>query len=306
MTFSAAITQLSNDQFTAIALPLFVLAIVCEALLSWHQNRHLYVTRDTFTSLAMLVFSAVIDFAPKATAFVVFFYLHEWSPLGDIIGRQWWAWLVLFLLDDFVYYWFHRANHEVRFFWAGHVPHHSSVKLNFGTALRQGVGERVHKYFFWLPLPILGFDPVMIFTMIALNLIYQFWVHTEMVHKLPVFIELIFNTPSHHRVHHASNIRYLDRNHAGVLIVWDRLFGTFAEEADEEAVIYGLTKNIDSYNPFVVAAGEYGNLWSDIQAATSFTDRCRYALMAPGWHHDGDDRRSDVLRASQRMQSKPT
>ena len=296
MTLSEAFSELSNDQFTAIALPLFVLAIVVEALLSWRQKKNLYKARDTLTSLVMLVFSAVVDLLPKAAAFVVFFYLHELSPLRDMVERQWWAWLTLFFLDDFIYYWFHRANHEVRFFWAGHVPHHSSVKLNFGTALRQGVGERTHKYFFWLPLPLLGFDPLMIFTMIALNLIYQFWVHTELVNKLPKFIESIFNTPSHHRVHHASNIRYLDRNHAGVLIIWDRLFGTFAEEVDEESVTYGLTKNIASYNPLVVAAGEYRNLWRDMRAANSFNDRWRYALMAPGWHHEGEDRRSNVLR----------
>jgi len=298
MNISEAINQLADDRFTAIAVPLFVLAIVLEAVFSWRQNRELYVARDTLTSLTMLVLSAIVDFLPKAAAFVLFFYLHEWTPFRDVVGRQWWAWVVLFFLDDFIYYWFHRANHEVRFFWAGHVPHHSSVKLNFGTALRQGVGERIHKYFFWLPLPLLGFDPVMIFTVIALNLIYQFWVHTELVRKLPPLFELIFNTPSHHRVHHASNTRYLDRNHAGVLIVWDRLFGTFAEEHDEEAVVYGLTKNIQSYNPLLVAAGEYRALWRDIKAASSLGDRCRYALLAPGWHHIGEDRRANVLRAN--------
>lgn len=297
MELSEAIRQLGDDRFTAIALPLFVLAIVLESVYSWQQQRHLYQARDTFTSLTMLVLSSIVDFLPKATAFIVFFYLHEWSPLRDLVGRQWWAWVALFFLDDFIYYWFHRANHEVRFFWAGHVPHHSSVKLNFGTALRQGIGERTHKYFFWLPLPLLGFDPLMIFTMIALNLIYQFWVHTELVQKLPKPIELVFNTPSHHRVHHASNVCYLDRNHAGVLIIWDRLFGTFAEEIPEETVIYGLTKNIESYNPLIVAAGEYGALWRDIKRASTFRDRYRYALLAPGWRHDGEDRRSDVLRA---------
>ena len=201
-----------------------------------------------------------------------------------------------FFLDDFLYYWFHRANHEVRLFWAGHVPHHSSVKLNFGTALRQGVGERIHKYFFWLPLPLLGFDPVMIFTIIALNLIYQFWVHTELVTRLPGFFEAIFNTPSHHRVHHASNVRYLDRNHAGVLIIWDKLFGTFAEETRDEPPVYGLTTDIDTYNPVKVAAGEYALLFQAVRRADSWWDKFRYILLAPGWSHDGEDRRSDTLR----------
>ena len=162
--------------------------------------------------------------------------------------------------------------------------------------MRQGVGERVHKYCFWVPLPLLGFDPLMIFTIIALNLIYQFWVHTELVKKLPRVIEWLFNTPSHHRVHHASNVRYLDRNHAGVLIIWDRMFGTFSEELDADPVEYGLTKNIDTHNPVTVAAGEYLGLWRDIKAADKPGDKLRYLFLAPGWHHDGEDLRSNTLR----------
>ena len=137
----------------------------------------------------------------------------------------------------------------------------------------------------------------MIFTMIAINLIYQFWVHTELVRKLPYIIELVFNTPSHHRVHHASNIRYLDCNHAGMLIIWDRMFGTFSEELETERVVYGLTKNINTYNPIRVAAGEYANLWRDIRSASDWRDKFSYLILAPGWHHDGEDRRSRVLRS---------
>ncbi len=297
MDFGQILTQISNDRFTSVAVPLFVLAIVCEIVVSQRQAKHLYVARDTLVSFAMLILSAIVDILPKVLAFLAFYQLHEISPLRDVVGRQWWAWLLLFFLDDFIYYWFHRANHEVRLFWAGHVPHHSSVKLNFGTALRQGVGERIHKYFFWLPLPLLGFDPLMIFTIIAINLIYQFWVHTELVVKLSPLIELIFNTPSHHRVHHASNLRYLDCNHAGVLIIWDRLFGTFAEELAEDPPVYGLTQDINTYNPVIVAAGEYYHLYKDILSAQSVADKLRYLLLAPGWHHDGEDKRSRVLRS---------
>jgi sterol desaturase/sphingolipid hydroxylase (fatty acid hydroxylase superfamily) len=297
MELDALLNQLSNDRFTAVALPLFILAIALEALYSWRKQRDLYAGRDFLTSMSMLIFSGIVDFAPKIAAFIVFYHLHEWSPLRDVVGRQAWAWVLLFFLDDFIYYWFHRANHEVRLLWAGHVPHHSSVKLNFGTALRQGVGERIHKYWFWLPLPLLGFDPLMIFTIIALNLIYQFLVHTELVGKLPVPIEWIFNTPSHHRVHHASNIRYLDCNHAGVLIIWDRLFGTFSEELDDCRPIYGLTKNIDTYNPIRVAAGEYANLFRDVVKAANMKDRLRYLFLAPGWGPGGSDYRAKTLRS---------
>jgi len=127
----------------------------------------------------------------------------------------------------------------------GPVNHHSSQYLNFGTALRQGVGERVHKFLFWLWLPLMGFDPFMIITAIGISLFYQFWMHTHAVNKLHPWVEAVFNTPSHHRVHHGSNIRYLDCNHGGILIIWGRLFGTFSPEVDEEPVVYGLTKNID-------------------------------------------------------------
>lgn len=305
MPLNEIITNIANDPVTGLALPLFVAAIIAEALVSRAQHRELYDGRDFLTSMCMLVLSAIVDLAPKVAAFVAFYALHQVSPLRDVIERQWWAWVLLFFLDDFIYYWFHRANHEVRLLWAGHVPHHSSVKLNFGTALRQGVGERVHKYLFWLPLPLLGFDPLMIFTMIAINLVYQFWVHTELVTRLPRWVELIFNTPSHHRVHHASNIRYLDRNHGGVLILWDRLFGTFAEEAPEETPVYGLTKNIRTYNPLTVAAGEYANLWRDVRRARRLRDKLRYLFLAPGWCHDGEDRRSDTLREATRGPLQP-
>ena len=298
MNLQTAIEQLAQDDLGGIALPIFVLAIVVEVLISKAKQLDLYRGKDFLVSMAMLIISAVIDFLPKAIAFLVFFQLHELSPLKDVVGRQWWAWVLLFFLDDFVYYWFHRANHEVRFFWAGHVPHHSSVKLNFGTALRQGVGERTHKYLFWLPLPLLGFDPLMMFTVIGINLLYQFWVHTKLVHRLPRVIEFIFNTPSHHRVHHGSNIRYLDCNHGGVLIIWDRMFGTFSGEANEEPVVYGLTRNIDTHNPAKVAFGEYANISRDMLRATNWGDRFRYLLLAPGWSHDGEDKRARVLRRS--------
>jgi sterol desaturase/sphingolipid hydroxylase (fatty acid hydroxylase superfamily) len=298
MDLATALEQLSQDKLGSITLPLFFVAILIEALLSRQRHLDLYQLPDFLVSMAMLVISVVIDLLPKLLAFIAFVYLHELSPLKDVVERQWWAWLLLFFLDDFIYYWFHRANHEVRFFWAGHVPHHSSVKLNLGTALRQGIGERTHKYLFWLPLPLLGFDALMIVTVISLNLFYQFWVHTELVRKLPALIEWLFNTPSHHRVHHGSNVRYLDCNHGGVLIIWDRLFGTFAEEQDSEPVRYGLTQNLETYNPAKVAFGEYANLFADVIRAKRLTDKIRYLVLAPGWSHDGPDKRARVMRAA--------
>lgn len=296
MNWQYYIDELAKDNLSTYALPIFILAVIIELVLARQSQQKLYHGKDTLVSFLMLIASIIVELIPKILAFIAFVYLHEISPLKDVIGRQWWAWGLLFFLDDFSYYWFHRLNHEVRLFWAGHVVHHSSEYLNFGTALRQGVGERIHKYLFWLWLPLLGFDPLMLLIMISINLFYQFWVHTEMVGKMPSWYEYVFNTPSHHRVHHASNLRYLDCNHAGVLIIWDRLFGTFAEEKEEEKPIYGLTENIDSYNPAYVIGHEYLAIWKDIRRAKKWSDKFKYIFNAPGWSHDSGDKRAKVLR----------
>lgn len=296
MGIAQALKQLNEDVLVWYALPLFFIAIAIEYVLSIRWQRNLYQGRDFCTSIAIGVVTSFVEVLPKVLAIVAYWYVHHYSPFRDQVGRQWWAWAALFFLDDLTYYWFHRLNHQVRLLWAGHVAHHSSVFLNLGTALRQGVGERLHKFFFWLWLPLLGFDPVMILMMMSISLIYQFWVHTELVDQLPGIIEFVFNTPSHHRVHHASNIAYLDCNHAGVLIIWDRIFGTFSPERKNDQPVYGLTSNIQTYNVATVATHEYGALWRDIKRANKLSDKLKYLFWAPGWSHDGEDKRADVLR----------
>ncbi|GAA6139148.1 sterol desaturase family protein [Arenicella sp. 4NH20-0111] len=288
---------LSQDDLIYFFLPIFVLSLVAEYWFDRKNRLGLFEIKDTKASLWMMLMVGVVDVLPKLAAIVAFYMLHEISPLADVIQRQWWAWVLLFFLDDITYYFFHRSNHEVRLFWAGHVSHHSAIKMNFATALRQGVTERIHKYLFWLPLPLLGFDPLMIFTMMSLNLFYQFWLHTELISRLPNLLEYFFNTPSHHRVHHASNIRYLDCNHAGVLIIWDRLFGTFSEQSEDEEPIYGLTTNITSYAPLDVALHEYHAILVDVKRASRWRDKLGYLIRAPGWSHDGPDKRAKTLRS---------
>ena len=287
------IEPLSQDRLLYFALPLFLICMLIE----YQRVKENYHFKDTKVSLLMMIFSAITEFIPKILAFVAFLYLYEISPFKEVMQRKWWAWLLLFFADDFSYYWFHRLNHEIRLFWAGHISHHSSVYMNFGTALRQGVGERIHKFLFWMWIPLLGFDPLMIFTMMGLSLIYQFFIHTELIDKFPKTIEFIFNTPSHHRVHHASNTRYLDCNHAGVLIVWDRLFGTFSEEVKEiDKPVYGLTSNIETFHPIKVATHEYLAIWRDVKRADKWRDKLNYIFNSPGWSHDGEDKRAKVLR----------
>ena len=296
MDFSFYLDELAKDNLSILALPLFFLVVIIEYFVDKKHQLDLYDKRDSRASFWMLLLTGIVEFLPKLLTFMAFYALHEWSPLRDVVQRQWWAWLLLFFLDDFSYYWFHRANHEVRLFWAGHVNHHSSQYLNFATALRQGVGERLHKFLFWLWLPLLGFDPAMIITMISISLFYQFWIHTRSVGRLHPAIEFIFNTPSHHRVHHASNVRYLDRNHGRVLIIWDRLFGTFAQERDDDPVVYGLTTNLDTDKVLWVAVHEYVAIARDLRRAGNWRDRLRYLLLAPGWSHDGPDKRANVMR----------
>ncbi|MFK7898204.1 MAG: sterol desaturase family protein [Myxococcota bacterium] len=296
-TLEAAQRILVEDPVTKVVLPIFFAAVAIEATWSRLTDRRLYNARDAGVSFLMLLASIVIEVIPKLLIVGAMVWLHEWSPLRDVVGRQAWAFVLLFFLDDLTYYVFHRLNHEVRILWAGHVNHHSSEYLNLGTALRQGVGERVYKYVLWLPLAALGFDPAMILLMISLNLTFQFWAHTEAVRRLPSWFEAIFNTPSHHRVHHGSNARYLDRNHAGVLILWDKLFGTFSAELDEEPVVYGLTKNLGTMNPARVLLHGYSELWADVRRADTMSDKLGYIFRPPGWSHDGPDERASTLRA---------
>tara|TARA_R110002110_G_scaffold91264_2_gene237430 strand:- start:49167 stop:50057 length:891 start_codon:yes stop_codon:yes gene_type:complete len=286
-----------QDDLSLVALPFFMLAIVLEAIYARRSGFAWYRRSDTLASLSMGLLALVVEILPRLLALAIMIKLHDISPLRDVVQRQWWAWLLLFFLDDFSYYWFHRANHEVRLLWAGHVNHHSSRYLNFGTALRQGVGERLHKFMFWLWLPLLGFDPAMIITMISISLFYQFWIHTRSVGRLHPAIEAVFNTPSHHRVHHGSNVAYLDCNHGGMLIIWDKLFGTFCAEREDEPVEFGLTTNIESDNPLWVFAHEYVAIGRDLRRSKRWRDRLRYLFLAPGWSHDGPDKRARVLRA---------
>ncbi len=279
-----------------LALPFFLIAVVFEWVVAWRNALSIYERQDFQTSMSVMLITILIDLLPKFCGITLMFVCYDLSPLKDWITNTPTWWLVLFFLDDFTYYVFHRANHEVRLMWAGHVPHHNSQYYNYGTALRQGVAERCIKYFFWCPLAFLGFHPTMILTAISLSLIYQFWLHTETIDKMAPWFEFLFNTPSHHRVHHGSNIRYLDRNHGGVLIIWDRIFSTFSEELKTEPVRYGLTKNIQTFRPAEVAFGEFSNMNRDVKRANRWRDKISYLCRAPGWSHDGEDCRSDTLR----------
>jgi sterol desaturase/sphingolipid hydroxylase (fatty acid hydroxylase superfamily) len=264
------------------AVPFFVLLLLVEAL----TYRHLrsdglvgYELQDTRTSLVMGTGNVVVNVVWKLAVVAVYAGLYELTPLRLDAG-DWWVWVLLFFLDDLAYYWFHRVSHESRVFWASHVVHHSSQHYNLSTALRQTWVPMTYLPF-WLPLPLLGFEPWMVLLAQSWSLIYQFGLHTERIGKLPRPLEAILNTPSHHRVHHGANEQYLDRNYGGILVIWDRLFGTF--EPEGERVRYGLTKNLSTFNPVRVAFHEYAALGRDVRAARSWRARWNVLLRGPGY-----------------------
>ncbi|MGW2208776.1 sterol desaturase family protein [Streptomyces sp. NPDC001781] len=264
------------------AIPAFVLLVVVEAL-SYRflpdDDERGYELRDTVTSMSMGAGSQVIGLPWKAVTVVVFAAAFAVAP-WHLPPSSPWTWLLLFLAEDLAYYVFHRAHHRVRVLWASHVVHHSSLRFNLSTALRQS-WTPMTTLPFWLPLALLGVPPWMILLQQSVSLVYQFFLHTERVDKLWRPVEWVFNTPSHHRAHHGSNHVYLDRNYGGILIVWDRLFGSF--EAEGERAVYGLTKNIETHNPLRVAFHEYGAAWRDVRAARTWRDRAGYLLGPPGW-----------------------
>lgn len=281
------------------AIPFFVLAMALELFVTTRdhfKNNKGYETKDSLASLAMGLGNVFLGFITKAIVLFAFLGIYNNFRLFTI-PVAWWSFVLIFFADDFAYYWFHRISHECRLFWASHVVHHSSQYYNLSTALRQTWSGSFYTFIFWLWLPLLGFHPAMIMLQMSISLLYQFWIHTEAIDKMPRWFEAVFNTPSHHRVHHGSNPIYLDRNHAGILIIWDKFFGTFQPELKEEKVTYGLVTNIDTYNPVKIAFIEWFNMLKDaFSGKKSLKDRFQYFIKPPGWKHDGTGKLSDDLR----------
>ncbi len=278
----------------AYAIPFFFVTVILEVILTVKVKLEDYEYKDAGTSIMMGLGNVFIGLFTKGVVLSVFYLIYNFYHLFDI-PFIWWAWVLILFADDFCYYWFHRVSHESRFFWASHVVHHSSQQYNLSTALRQTWSGSFYSFIFWIPLVLIGFHPVMILVQMSISLLYQYWIHTELIVKLPKFIEAILNTPSHHRVHHASNPQYLDRNYAGIFIIWDRLFGSFEEE--KEKPIYGLVKNIKTYHPVKIAFQEWYDMLKDFfSAKTSISNKFKYLIKPPGWKHDGKGMLASDLR----------
>ncbi|KAJ56105.1 C-5 sterol desaturase [Actibacterium mucosum KCTC 23349] len=281
------------------AVPLFLAAILAELVwihLSGRGGR--YETRDAVTSLIMGAGSVASGIILGFVAWGFFMVLWRITPLD--LGLSWPVIVICFILDDLRYYWVHRFGHRIRWVWASHVNHHSSQHYNLTTALRQTwTGTFTFMMVIRAPLILLGFHPAMVLFVGGLNLIYQFWIHTEAIGKMPRWFEAVMNTPSHHRVHHGRNARYLDCNYAGVLIIWDKMFGTFVPEQEDEKVDYGLVHNIGTFNPLRVAFHEWLSIARDMsQRGLTLRERLMYAIAPPGWSHDGSRKASEALKAA--------
>jgi sterol desaturase/sphingolipid hydroxylase (fatty acid hydroxylase superfamily) len=268
-----------------LAVPLFVGLIIAEMIYVKATGKGRYETQDAGASLMMGFGNTIAKILFGALA-VGAFALVSQHRLFDI-PWAWWSLILCFFAEDLAYYWFHRISHERRWFWASHVVHHSSQHYNLTTALRQTwTGQVSLTFVFWLPLVWIGFPPLMVALFMGISLVYQFWIHTEAITRLGP-LEWVLNTPSHHRVHHATNPRYLDANYAGVLIIWDRLFGTFVAEDSQEPPRYGIITNLGAFNPVRIAFHEWVGLWRDLHQAKNLKEVLGYTLGPPGWSPDG-------------------
>ena len=294
-----------------ISSPLYLIIIGIEVLLSNYRHRErgasqrkTYTWKDTLTNVYLMVLNGAIDLSFRAFYLVVldFCYKHHWISITNVFSY----WLLLLLAEDFVYYWLHRWDHEIRFFWAVHVTHHSSEHLNFTVGFRSSVFQPLYRFIYFIPLAFLGFRPVDILLMYSATQIWGIFVHTELIGKMG-WLEYILVTPSHHRVHHASNAKYLDRNMGMFLIIWDQLFGTFQPElpADEyEPLRFGLTKPLDDPGPVGIVFHEWQAIGKDLNRPDiGWKEKWQYLFGPPGWSHDGSRLTSDQLREAEAIDS---
>ncbi len=277
------------------AVPGFIILVLAEMLVAWARDKQRYEPKDTLTSLSLGLGSTVAGALVGGMAYAIAVWVAQFAVFQ--IGYDWYWFVICFVIDDLAYYAFHRSAHRVRWFWASHVIHHSSQHYNLSTALRQTwTGFFSLGFLFRLPLFLIGFPPEMVFFVAGINLIYQFWIHTEIVDRMPRWFEAIMNTPSHHRVHHATNPRYLDSNYAGVFIIWDKMFGSYVAERDDDRPRYGIVKQLGSFNLLWAAFHEWIGIAKDVWAAPGLRAKIGYIAMPPGWSHDGSRETSESIK----------
>ncbi len=265
--------------YIALSVPVFFILIGIELAYAFYKKLKYYRFNDSISNLSQGIGSQITGLFMKTALFFGYTYLFEHWRLFDL-PKSIWIWIVLFIGVDFCYYWFHRMSHQVNALWAAHIVHHQSEEYNLTVALRQSWFQSWFSWVFYLPLALIGFDPLMFVTLSAFNTLYQFWIHTRAIKSMG-FLEHILNTPSHHRVHHGSNPKYIDKNHAGSLIIWDKMFGTFQKE--EEEVYYGITTPLASWNPVWANVHYWAELWQTAKNTKRFSEKIKVFIKPPGW-----------------------
>ncbi len=289
---------ITEEQFVKFSVPYYTVIILAEIIISNYQKQDTYTVKDTAQNLGLMIANMIVDLGFRILYIPILTFLYQFRLFE--INNFWVYWIVLLVAEDFLYYWLHRTDHVCRLFWACHATHHSSSKYNLSVGFRSTVFEPIYRFIFFAPLPLMGFDVVDILLMYAMTQIWGILVHTKKIHKLG-FLEYILVTPSHHRVHHASNAKYLDKNMGMFLIIWDKLFGTFQKELasnDYQPIKYGLTSEINLDNPINLIFHEWIAIWKDItRTDLTLKQKYMYVFGPPGWSHDGSRHTSDELRS---------
>ncbi len=274
--------MLTGPQIIVLATPVFLLLIAIEFVVGWKRRRNTYRLADAMNSIGLGIMSQIVGVFGKLFSVGIYTIVFSHAALWQLSAASPWVWLAGLLLYDLCYYWHHRLGHTVALFWAAHVVHHQSEDYNLSTALRQTSSGWIGGWLFYLPMALIGFPPVVFATVALIDLLYQYWVHTQQIGRLGWF-DRWFCAPSNHRVHHAVNDKYIDRNYGGILIVWDRLFGSFQEEDDKEPCVYGTRGPLRSWNPVWANLHNYVDLARDSWRAERWGDKLRVWLKPPGW-----------------------
>lgn len=273
---------------------LLILISLVEMYISYTHDKKRYSSRDTWNNVYLMSLAFLINLSTKTATFFLLDFCYDYR-LFEIKNTVIY-WIVLVLAQDFLYWILHTSGHYIRLFWAMHVTHHSSPQFNLTTGFRSTVFEPLYRVFFYLPLAFMGFSAVDILFAYLVTQLYGNMVHTQAVGKLHPLIEYFLVTPSHHRVHHASNVRYLDKNMGMVLIIWDRMFGTFQQELPEEKIVYGLTHQPDDMGPVNIVFHEFRAISADVKRAPGLKNKISYLINPPGWSHDGSSQTARVMQ----------
>jgi len=288
-----------EDLLIFISVPLYSLIIGFELIYSYFKHKNLYTTKGILSNVYLTSLNMGLDILIRGFCLLVLGFFYEKHFIG-LEGNTFVYWAVLVFAEDFMYYWLHRIDHYCRFFWAVHVTHHNSEEFNFTVGFRSSVFQPLYRFIYFIPLALLGFRGIDIMFVYAATQIFGILAHTQTVGRLGL-LEYIFITPSHHRVHHGSNVRYLDKNMGMLFVFWDKLFGTFQAEDDSDPVKFGLTENINTFHPLKMVFHEWKNIIADVKKSPSIGDKFRYLFGPPGWSHDGSKKTSRQLRNELKM-----